>query len=211
MTSLKTTINKSSILAIGALFLILGIPPAFADTSDDSNFMQSLPLFSPGLPASIDALLRADDRVSPEYQRLPSALKESVASLDESKSASIAKKITAKKPSARTYVLRNKLVVATAYSSTPDQTDGDPCTTANGFNVCKNNIENVIAANFLPFGTHVKLPDLYGDRIFVVQDRMNARYKDGRIDVWMKTRAAAKQFGVKRSMLEIVDGQLAMK
>lgn len=100
-------------------------------------------------------------------------------------------------------------VVATAYSSTPDQTDSDPCTTANGFNVCKHNRENVIAANYLAFGTRVRLPELYGDRVFVVQDRMNARYGNGRIDLWMKTRGAAKQFGVKRTTLEVVDDRLA--
>jgi len=93
-------------------------------------------------------------------------------------------------------------VTVTAYSSTPDQTDSDPCTTANGFNVCENNEENVIAANFLKFGTEVKMPDYFGDRVFKVQDRMNARYNQ-RVDVWFKTREAAKQFGVRRLKVEI--------
>ena len=93
-------------------------------------------------------------------------------------------------------------VTVTAYSSTPDQTDSDPCTTANGFDVCKNNEENVIAANFLPFGTTVKMPDYFGDRTFAVQDRMNQRYTQ-RVDVWFKTREAAKEFGVQKLKVEI--------
>lgn len=95
-------------------------------------------------------------------------------------------------------------VSATAYSSTPDQTDGDPCTTANGYNVCKGNQENVLAANFLPFGTKVRLPDMYGNKVFVVQDRMARRFSN-RIDVWMKTRDAAMQFGIRKVKIEVLE------
>lgn len=104
---------------------------------------------------------------------------------------------------------RRVSVVATAYSSSVEETDSDPCTTANGFNVCKNNIENVIATNFLPFGTRVRIPDLYGERTFTVHDRMNSRYGSGRIDIWMKTKNSARQFGVKRLKMEIVEEQVA--
>ncbi|MEK7103033.1 MAG: hypothetical protein AAB870_01660 [Patescibacteria group bacterium] len=99
---------------------------------------------------------------------------------------------------------RVMIVSATAYSSTPDQTDGSPCITANGYNVCKGNQENVLAANFLPFGTKVRLPDIYGDRIFIVQDRMARRFSN-RIDVWMKTRQAAMQFGIKKVKIEVLE------
>jgi 3D (Asp-Asp-Asp) domain-containing protein len=93
-------------------------------------------------------------------------------------------------------------ITVTAYSSTVDQCDSDPCTTANGYNLCANNIENVVAANFLPFGTAIKMPEYFGDRVFTVQDRMNARY-DYRVDVWMKTREAARAFGVRYLKVEI--------
>lgn len=96
-----------------------------------------------------------------------------------------------------------KHVTVTAYSSTPDQTDASPCTTANGFNVCKHNIEDVVAVNGVPFGTKVRFPDYFGDRIFTVQDRMNARYTE-RMDVWMKSRQAALQFGVRKLKVEIL-------
>lgn len=100
-------------------------------------------------------------------------------------------------------------VTVTAYSSTVDQTDSSPCITANGFNVCEHNKENIIAANFLPFGSRVKMPDLYGDKVFIVQDRMNRRYSY-RVDIWMKTREKAKNFGVKYTTIEVVPEQVAL-
>ena len=74
-------------------------------------------------------------------------------------------------------------VMVTAYSSTPDQTDDTPFHTANGTYVR----DGIIAANFLKFGTKVRFPDYFGNRVFEVQDRMNARYTN-RADIWMPTR-----------------------
>jgi 3D (Asp-Asp-Asp) domain-containing protein len=90
-------------------------------------------------------------------------------------------------------------VVATAYSSTRDQTDDTPFITANGTRV----YDGLIAANFLPFGTKVKMPELFGDKVFTVNDRMNARYRRGRVDIWMTTREKAISFGAKRVRMEI--------
>lgn len=101
-------------------------------------------------------------------------------------------------------VVATYYVDMTAYSSTIDQTDSTPCITANGFDLCAHNQEDVIAANFLPFGTKVRFPELFGDRIFTVQDRMNARYYY-RADVWMKTREAAIKFGYAYAKLEVVE------
>lgn len=89
-------------------------------------------------------------------------------------------------------------VLATAYSSTPDQTDGDPFTTAWGTTVR----DGIIASNFLALGTYVKFPDLYGDKFFRVEDRMNPRYSFV-VDIWMSSRQEAKQFGVKVVRMEI--------
>ncbi len=89
-------------------------------------------------------------------------------------------------------------VTVTAYSSTPDQTDDSPFITANGTWVH----DGTLAANFLPFGTKVRLPDYSGDKEYVVEDRMNQRYSY-RADIWMKTREEAKQFGVKTLKMEI--------
>jgi len=101
--------------------------------------------------------------------------------------------------------LRTYWVVATAYSSDPAQTDDTPCITADGFDLCRNDLENVIAANFLPLGTKVRIPQIYDDRIFVVHDRMNERYGEGRIDIWMYDRDRAVAFGVKTLKLEIIE------
>lgn len=105
-------------------------------------------------------------------------------------------------------VTKELTITATAYSSTMAQTDNSPCTTANGYNVCKANKENVVAANFLPFGTKVKFPEVYGDKIFTVQDRMNRRFNK-RIDFWMKTTNKARQFGVKQVKVQVVEELLA--
>lgn len=90
-------------------------------------------------------------------------------------------------------------VTATAYSSTPDQTDDSPFITASGTHVR----DGIVATNFLPFGTIIKIPDLYGDKIFVVEDRMNRRYWD-RVDIWFSERETALRFGKKTITIEVV-------
>lgn len=89
-------------------------------------------------------------------------------------------------------------VLVTAYSSTPDQTDSTPFTTANGTTVHS----GVVAANFLPFGTRLRLPKHFGDQVFVVADRMNERYAN-RLDIWMESRAAALTWGVRYVNIEV--------
>ncbi|NQV90645.1 3D domain-containing protein [Candidatus Uhrbacteria bacterium] len=97
---------------------------------------------------------------------------------------------------------RHYTISMTAYTSEVGQTDDTPCITASGLDVCERNIENVVAANFLPIGTRVKIPELYGDRVFYVEDRMNARY-NYKMDIWMKDLADAKQFGLKYVTIEV--------
>jgi 3D (Asp-Asp-Asp) domain-containing protein len=121
-------------------------------------------------------LVNASPDAAPDYNSLPTA--------------------DAKKPK------RTMWVTVTAYSSAIDQCDADPCVTASGLNVCRHNQEDVVAANFLPFGAVVKMPEIFGNRIFTVQDRMNARYTE-RIDVWFRSREAAREFGVQRVLVEI--------
>ena len=90
-------------------------------------------------------------------------------------------------------------VTATAYSSTPDQTDDTPFITARNTRVR----DGLAAANFLPCGTEFRIPDLYGNKVFVVEDRMNKRYWH-RVDIWFPERQMAKEFGVKQIRIEIV-------
>ncbi len=94
---------------------------------------------------------------------------------------------------------RTMTVPATAYTSDPKECDSTPFTTADGSHV----YDGVIAANFLKFGTRIRLPDQFGDKVFVVHDRMNARY-DYRIDIWMPTKAAAFAWGVRTVKIEVL-------
>ena len=91
----------------------------------------------------------------------------------------------------------------TAYNSEVEQCDDSPCITANGFNVCDHGIEDTVAANFLPFGAKIRIPELYGDKVFIVRDKMNKRYPN-RVDVWMIEKQDAKQFGVKFAKIEVL-------
>lgn len=100
-------------------------------------------------------------------------------------------------------VVRTSKHVMTAYNSDVAQCDDSPCITANGFNVCKHGIEDTVAANFLPLGTKIRIPELFGDRIFVVRDRMAKRHTN-RVDVWMKEYQSAKKFGVKYATIEVI-------
>lgn len=91
-------------------------------------------------------------------------------------------------------------VILTAYSSTFDQTDDTPFTTASNTRTR----DGVIAANFLAFGTKVKIPSVFGDKVFTVEDRM-AKKHDDKIDVWFPERYMAKNFGVKEADVLILE------
>ncbi len=90
-------------------------------------------------------------------------------------------------------------VVITAYSSRVIETDSTPFITASGTTVRP----GVIAANWLPFGTKIKIPELFGDRIFTVEDRMNRRNHD-KVDVWFRSTSDALNFGVRKARVEIL-------
>lgn len=92
-------------------------------------------------------------------------------------------------------------VIVTAYSSTPEQTDDTPFTTAAGTQVR----EGIVAANFLPFGTKIMFPELYGNRVFVVEDRMHPR-KKYQVDIWFPGYEEAKNFGAKATTIRVVEG-----
>lgn len=94
---------------------------------------------------------------------------------------------------------RTVTVVATAYTSTVAETDRDPYTTASGAKVA----DGVIAMNGMPFGTKVRLPDHYGDKVFTVLDRMGRGGKN-RIDIWMQSRHQALYWGVRTIRMEIL-------
>ena len=99
------------------------------------------------------------------------------------------------------YVVTKKVkMVITAYSSTPEQTDNTPLITASGKKV----EDGIIATNLLPFGTRLKIPEFFGEKIFIVEDRMHAR-KSNFIDIWMPSKTAAAEFGINYTQVVVLD------
>jgi 3D (Asp-Asp-Asp) domain-containing protein len=94
-------------------------------------------------------------------------------------------------------------VYVTAYSSTVAETDDTPCIAASGYNLCEHDFENVVACNFLPFGSKIRFPALDPDKVYTVVDRMHERF-NSRIDIWKKSTDDAKHFGVKYLTVEIL-------
>lgn len=88
-----------------------------------------------------------------------------------------------------------------AYTSSVDQTDSTPFITASGSYVR----DGIAAANFLPMGTKFRIPKLFGDKVFVVEDRMNSRYNGTtHVDIFMEDGRAARLFGMQNAQLEVL-------
>ncbi len=90
--------------------------------------------------------------------------------------------------------------VITAYSSSPDETDETPFITASNTFVR----DGIVATNSLPFGVKIMIPEIFGDKIFVVEDRMHPKYGN-RIDIWMPSKKMALEFGKKFAEVYILD------
>lgn len=118
--------------------------------------------------------------------------------------ASVTSKPSVRLPAApdRPVVVKKTVrVVVTAYSSTVAETDRDPFTTASGSKVR----DGVVAMNGIAFGTKIRLPDYFGDKIFTVEDRMHPRHGTRYLDIWMPLKEQAKAWGVKRTTIEILE------
>jgi len=96
-------------------------------------------------------------------------------------------------------VERIKMTI-TAYSSTPDQTDDTPFITASNSWVRK----GIVANNFFPFGTKIRIPEYFGNKVFVIEDRMHWRKSNEHVDVWFSSRQQATNFGITRAYVEIL-------
>lgn len=97
-------------------------------------------------------------------------------------------------------VSRRLRVIVTAYSSSIWETQGDPYITASGAQVR----DGIVANNLLPFKTKIRLPEIFGDKIFVVEDRMNSKKGYYHLDVWFSSREEALNFGAKLTIMEIL-------
>ncbi|GAA5514669.1 hypothetical protein Dcar01_03425 [Deinococcus carri] len=106
---------------------------------------------------------------------------------------------------------RSVIVRATAYNSTPGQTDSTPFITATGTRVRSGVV--ALSRDLLrsfPYGSRIMIEDLSGrynnlfrGRVFVVEDTMAAR-KTGSLDIWMSTRSQAIQFGARQVRITAV-------
>jgi 3D (Asp-Asp-Asp) domain-containing protein len=132
----------------------------------------------------------------------PKPAKPKVVILDGAPAASIAQ--TA--PVAQATDINSKSIWLTAYASVPDETSNHPFITASGANVA----DGIVAANWLPFGTQVQIPALFGDKVFTVEDRMNAKFND-RLDIWMPSVSQALNFGLRQAQVVILDSSVALK
>lgn len=88
----------------------------------------------------------------------------------------------------------------TAYSSSADETDSTPFITASGEYVR----DGIVAANFLPLGTKIKIPEYFGDKIFTVKDRM-ARKHGEKVDIWFPSKELAKAFGKRKLQVQVIE------
>lgn len=85
------------------------------------------------------------------------------------------------------------------YNSEVAQTDDSPFITASNTHVR----DGIVASNQFPFGTVLKFPSLYGDKIFVVEDRMNKRYTNN-VDIWFADKTEALQLGRRTVQIEVI-------
>ncbi len=92
-------------------------------------------------------------------------------------------------------------VVVTAYSSSVWETDDTPYITAAGTWVR----DGIIANNYLSFGTKIRIPQLFGDKVFVVEDRMHWTKGNYHIDIWFPNYQQALSFGAKRTYIEVLE------
>jgi len=97
-------------------------------------------------------------------------------------------------------VVKTMQVVITAYSSSPLETDDTPFVTAAGTLVK----DGTVANNKYPLGTKIRIPGLYGDKIFVIEDRLHWSKGGYQVDIWFPSRQDALNFGAKRTYIEIL-------
>lgn len=89
----------------------------------------------------------------------------------------------------------------TAYTSSPEETDSTPYTTAYLTQVR----EGIVATNMLPFGTKIRIPEVFGERVFTVEDKMHRR-KQNFVDIWMPDKQMAKEFGINSATIVVLEG-----
>ena len=147
------------------------------------GFISSIVLYGIAIPQTIDA-----------------DLKNSKIELSQAKPIKNGRLITSNTDKSSHQIVKTIKMVITAYSSTKEQTDDTPFITASGKKV----IGGIIANNMLPFGTKIRIPKLYGNKIFTVEDRMHKRKGKYHVDIWFPEYIQAKEFGAKLEYVEVL-------
>lgn len=91
-------------------------------------------------------------------------------------------------------------VIVSYYTANPDETDSEPCITADGTNICGTD-EKIIACNWLPFDTFVRIDG----EIYRVADRMNRRYGEPYIDILVGSKEEAFKLGRQNKVIYILN------
>jgi len=181
---------------------VIGLPIASATTGQSCDYSTGGGNYSCSGTASfpvipfLTAYFRlpdpSDQKTSPTLRIVQGSFLAAYGSSGGLKASGSSEKVAAK--------VKELVVSITAYSSTYDQTDDTPFVTACGTLVR----DGIVATNFLPFGTKIKIPELFGDKIFIVEDRMNSRYWH-KIDIWFPDRGSAIEFGIKTAKIQIIE------
>ncbi len=106
--------------------------------------------------------------------------------------------ITSKLPTTKELPYYTTYITSTAYTSRAAETDDSPFIAAWGDHV----FWGMVASNAFPRGTKIQIPDYYGDKMFVVLDRMNQRYYH-RLDIWMPDLDQAKNWGARYVKIKV--------
>ena len=77
------------------------------------------------------------------------------------------------------------------YTASKDETDNEPCETADGTNICPE-VEPIAANNCLPFNTRIEFNGI----VYRIADRMNVRYGCNWFDILVNDKDTAKSRGV---------------
>ncbi len=108
------------------------------------------------------------------------------------------KKIISNLPTNKDKAYYTTYITATAYTSRKAETDSSPYIAAWGDHV----FWGMLASNNFPKGTKIQIPDYFGDKMFIVLDRMNSRYYH-RLDIWMPKLSQAKKWGARYIKIKV--------
>ena len=159
---------------------------------------------TPALPSSLMASQAV--KVALSSQVVPVAYTASSAASTRAQGVKRAAAVTAPRNIGRSILLH-----ATAYNSTPGQTDSTPFITATGTHVRPGVV--ALSRDLLgrfPYGTRISIEDLSGHysgalrgRTFVVEDTMNVRISNT-VDVWMESWNEAMSWGYRSVRITVL-------